>query len=129
MIHPRVEVSAHVPWDRRAVGIDISEQACRANVEQLARRAKELNNFVRVDMESSHYTERTLQLVTDLHSKYGTVGAVIQAYLYRSEKDIEMLCRRGIRVRLCKGAYLEPPEVAFQRKADVDKNFRSQCGE
>jgi len=104
-------------------GIDISEQACRANVEQLARRAKELNNFVRVDMESSNHTERTLQLVTDLHAQYGTVGAVIQAYLYRSEKDIEMLCRRGIRVRLCKGAYLEPPEVAFQRKADVDKNF------
>jgi proline dehydrogenase len=104
-------------------GIDISEQACRANVEQLVRRAKELNNFVRVDMESSDYTERTLQLVTDLHSQYGTVGAVIQAYLFRSEKDIQMLCREGIRVRLCKGAYLEPPEVAFQRKTDVDKNF------
>jgi proline dehydrogenase len=104
-------------------GIDISEQACRANVERLARRAKELNSFVRVDMESSDYTERTLQLVTDLHSQYGTVGAVVQAYLYRSQKDVQMLCQRGIRVRLCKGAYLEPPEVAFRRKADVDKNF------
>ena len=101
-------------------GIDVSEQACRANVEQIVRRANELGNFVRVDMES---TERTLQLVTDLHAQYGTVGTVIQAYLYRSEKDVEMLCRRGIRVRLSKGAYLEPPEVAFQAKADVDRNF------
>jgi proline dehydrogenase len=74
-------------------------------------------------MESSEYTDRTLQLVTDLHSQYGAVGTVIQAYLYRSGNDIEMLCRRGIRVRLCKGAYLEPPEAAFQAKADVDRNF------
>lgn len=104
-------------------GIDISEQACRANVEQVAARAQALGNFLRVDMESSEYTDRTLQLVTDLHAQYGAVGTVIQAYLYRSEKDVEMLCRRGIRVRLCKGAYLEPPEVAFQAKADVDRDF------
>ncbi len=106
-------------------GIDISEPACRANVERVAARAKDLGNFVRVDMEASEYTERTLQLVTDLHAQYGALGTVIQAYLYRSEKDIAMLCNRGIRVRLCKGAYLEPPEVAFQAKADVDRNFVS----
>ena len=104
-------------------GIAISEQACRANVEQLVRRAKELNSFVRVDMESSEYTERTLQLVCDLHAQYKAVGAVIQAYLHRSEKDVEMLCRRGIRVRLCKGAYLEPLQVAFQKKREVNANF------
>jgi proline dehydrogenase len=106
-------------------GIDISEQACRSNVEQVVRRAKELGSFVRVDMESGAYTERTLRLVTELHAQHGAVGTVIQAYLHRSEKDVEMLCRRGIRVRLCKGAYLEPPEVAFQAKADVDRNFLS----
>ena len=105
------------------VGIDISEDACGRNVEQLVRRAKELNSFVRVDMESSEYTERTLQLVTHLHAQHGAVGTVIQAYLRRSEQDVEMLCRRGIRVRLCKGAYLEPSEVAYQAKADVDRNF------
>ena len=104
-------------------GIDISEDACARNVEQLVRRAKQLNSFVRVDMESSEYTERTLKLVTDLHAQHGTVGTVIQAYLHRSEKDIEMLCQRGIRVRLCKGAYLEPAEVAYQAKTDVDRNF------
>lgn len=104
-------------------GMDISEAACRANVEQLVRRAAELGGFVRVDMESSEYTERTLRLVSDLHAPYPVVGAVIQAYLFRSEKDAEALCRQGIRVRLCKGAYLEPPEVAFQKKSEVDENF------
>ncbi len=104
-------------------GIDISEPACRSNVEELVRTANELGSFVRVDMESSQYTERTLQLVVDLHARWRAVGAVIQAYLRRSEKDVEEMCRRGIRVRLCKGAYLEPPEVAFQDKAEVDHNF------
>ncbi len=116
-------INSNVSLKLTQFGIDISEQACRANVEQLVRRAKTLGNFVRVDMESSAYTERTLQLVSDLHAQYGVVGTVIQAYLHRSEKDVEMLCHRGIRVRLCKGAYLEPPEVAFQAKSDVDSNF------
>jgi proline dehydrogenase len=104
-------------------GIDLSDRECRANVEQLARRAAELNEFIRVDMESSEYTDRTLALVCDLHAQYGTVGTVIQAYLYRSRKDVEMLCERRIRVRLCKGAYLEPATVAFPHKRDVDRNY------
>ena len=104
-------------------GMDISEEACRANVEQLLIRAKELNSFVRVDMESSGYTDRTIKLVEDLHKDHGAVGTVIQAYLHRSGKDVEALCRLGIRVRLCKGAYLEPAEIAFQAKPDVDRNF------
>lgn len=127
-LHALDELSGHgingnVSLKLSQFGIDISGEACRANVGQVAARAQALGNFVRVDMESSEYTDRTLQLVTDLHAQYGAVGTVIQAYLYRSEKDIEILCRRGIRVRLVKGAYLEPPEVAFQTKADVDRNF------
>jgi proline dehydrogenase len=104
-------------------GIDLSASECRANVGQLVEQAAALNGFVRVDMESSDYTERTLDLVCDLHAKYHTVGTVIQAYLYRSKKDIEMLNQRGIRVRLCKGAYLEPASVAFPQKAQVDANY------
>jgi proline dehydrogenase len=104
-------------------GMDLSEEACRANVETVVARAASLDSFVRVDMESSGYTDRTLSIVTSLHGTYGAVGTVIQAYLYRSRDDIDMLCRKGIRVRLCKGAYLEPPAVAFQRKADVNRNF------
>jgi proline dehydrogenase len=104
-------------------GMDFSYDACLANVEQLVKRAAELESFVRVDMEASEYTDRTLDLVADLYSRYKTVGVVIQAYLYRSKADIEKLCAQGIRVRLCKGAYLEPETVAFPQKADVDRNF------
>ena len=74
-------------------------------------------------MESSRYVDRTLALVSLLHERYGHVRAVIQAYLFRSETDVENLCRRQIPVRLCKGAYKEPPDVAFARKADVDRNY------
>jgi proline dehydrogenase len=104
-------------------GMDVSADLCRANVDQLVEKASALNGFVRIDMESSEYTDRTLSLVCDLHAKYRTVGTVIQAYLYRSKKDIEMLNSRGIRVRLCKGAYLEPESVAFPQKAQVDANY------
>ena len=104
-------------------GLDFSYDECRANVERLVQRAASLNGFVRVDMESSAYTERTIELVADLHGRYGAVGTVIQACLYRSRRDVEELCGRAIRVRLCKGAYLEPASVAFPRKSDVDRNF------
>ena len=116
-------LDANVSIKLTQFGMDISEQACRANVEQLVQRARDRNGFVRIDMESSEYTERTLRIVYDLHARYETVGTVIQAYLRRSEKDIETLCRQGIRVRLCKGAYLEPAEVAFQAKSEVDRHF------
>jgi len=117
------QLKANVSIKLTQFGMDISGQACRANVEQLVRRAKELNSFVRIDMESNEYTERTLRMVSELHAQYGTVGTVIQAYLRRSENDVEALCRQGIRVRLCKGAYLESAEVAFQAKSDVDRHF------
>ena len=104
-------------------GLDFSYDQCRANVEQLVLRAASLNGFVRVDMESSACTQRTIDLVADLHARYRAVGVVIQACLYRSRNDIEGLCRSAIRVRLCKGAYLEPASVAFPRKSDVDRNF------
>jgi proline dehydrogenase len=104
-------------------GLDFSYDQCRANVEQLVRRAASLDGFVRVDMESSHYTQRTLDLVAGLHARYRAVGVVVQACLYRSRNDIEELCARAIRVRLCKGAYLEPASLAYPRKSDVDRNF------
>jgi len=104
-------------------GLDLSYDQALANVEQLVRRAKELDSFVRVDMESSEYTDRTLKLVHDLFDRYRAAGVVIQAYLSRSRADIERLNAAGVRVRLCKGAYLEPPAVAFPAKQDVDRNF------
>jgi proline dehydrogenase len=117
------QINGNVSLKLTQFGIDLSLEKCCENVEQLVRQAAAAQNFVRVDMESSEYTDRTLDMVTDFHARYGAVGTVIQAYLYRSGKDIEDLCRRGIRVRLCKGAYLEPPSVAFKAKSDVDRNF------
>jgi proline dehydrogenase len=118
-----LKINGNVSLKLTQFGMDLSLDECRANVEALVREADALCNFVRVDMESSEYTDRTLDLVIDLHARYKATGTVIQAYLYRSREDVEMLCARGIRVRLCKGAYLEPPSVAFKSKADVDRNF------
>ncbi len=104
-------------------GIDLSEPECRANVERLVEHAATFGNFVRVDMESSAYTDRTIGMVTDFHARHGAVGTVIQAYLHRSRADVEKLNTLGIRVRLCKGAYLESAAVAFPKKEDVDRNY------
>ena len=104
-------------------GIDISYDECLANVEQLVRRAAELGGYIRVDMESSAYTQTTLDLVADLHARHGSVGVVVQAYMRRSHSDVEFLNSRRIRVRLCKGAYLEPPSVAFPEKSEVDRSY------
>jgi proline dehydrogenase len=79
---------------------------------------------VRIDMESSAYTEATIAMTERLHERFpGAVGTVLQAYLFRTEQDTERLLAEGIRIRLCKGAYKEPAEVAFPRKADVDANY------
>ena len=119
----KLKINGNVSLKLTQFGMDLSLAECTANVEALVRQAAALSTFVRVDMESSEYVDRTLDLVVNLHDRYKATGTVIQAYLYRSRKDVEMLCARGIRVRLCKGAYLEPPSVAFQSKADVDRNF------
>jgi proline dehydrogenase len=118
-----LKIQGNVSLKLTQFGMDLSLAECTANVEALVRQAAALGNFVRLDMESSAYTERTLNLVTSLHDRYKATGTVIQAYLLRSRQDVEMLCARGIRVRLCKGAYLEPPAVAFKSKAEVDRNF------
>jgi proline dehydrogenase len=89
----------------------------------IVQRANELGNFVRVDMEGSAYTERTLQIVKQARAQFASVGTVIQAYLYRSEDDIRALLAVGCRIRLVKGAYKEPAQIAFPRKKDVDANF------
>jgi proline dehydrogenase len=119
----RLNLPATVSIKLTQLGLDFSEPAGRAAVECLVARAKSIGRMVEVDMESSQYVERTLALVSELHAKYGSVRAVIQAYLYRSESDIDNLCRQSIPVRLCKGAYHESPDVAFPRKQDVNANY------
>ncbi len=120
----RAALGATVSVKLTQLGLNFSEQACRANSRRLVERARVIGTRVEVDMESSAYTDRTLRLVTELHGDFpGHVRAVIQAYLYRSEADVRMLCARGIPVRLCKGAYQESISVAFARKAEVDANY------
>jgi len=92
----------------------------------LTQHARATGNFVRIDMEDSSLTQITMDIVRRIHAQpdlADAVGIVIQSYLFRSQSDIEQLIADGIRVRLCKGAYKEPPEVAFPSKADVDANY------
>lgn len=121
----RAGVDSNVSVKLTQMGFDISEATCLANMQAILDKAKALGSFVRIDMESSAYTQRTLDFFYDkLHPTYGNhVGVVIQSCLRRSEADVETLIARGVRVRLCKGAYLEPPEVAFPDKADVDRTY------
>ncbi len=106
------------------IGLDVDQALCRAHLLRIVAHAAELDAFVRVDMEDHHHTERTLELVREVHAVHPNVGVVVQAYLRRSAADIAMLNRERIRVRLCKGAYDEPAEVAFPHKLDVDDSFR-----
>ncbi|MEB3198653.1 MAG: proline dehydrogenase family protein [Candidatus Sericytochromatia bacterium] len=106
------------------MGLDLSEDLCFEVTSGVVKRAAQHGNFVRIDMEGSAYTERTLAMFKRLHAAHGKhVGIVLQAYLYRTAEDVEEMIRLGARVRLCKGAYLEPAEVAFADKAEVDRNY------
>ena len=120
------KLNANVSLKLTHMGLDVDEKLSREIVDQLVAHAAKLQSFVRVDMEGSPYTEKTLQVVRELHRRGGNagcVGAVIQSYLHRSEADVNSLCAERIRIRLCKGAYKEPAEIAFQKKEDVDANF------
>lgn len=107
------------------LGLDIGPGLCVENMRAILIRAREHDIFVRVDMESSEHTERTLRMFRDeLYPEFGNVvGVVIQSYLRRSAKDVDDLVDLGARVRLCKGAYAEPPEVAFQERREVSESF------
>lgn len=105
------------------MGLDLSEHHCLDHVMAIAGHARQLNTRIEIDMESSEYTDRTLALVRRVHQGSQNVRAVIQAYLLRSNSDIDQLCGEGIPVRLCKGAYKEPAAHAFQQKRDVDASF------
>jgi proline dehydrogenase len=122
------QLNANISLKLTHMGLDIDEQMARNLVSGLVARAASMRppGFVRVDMEGSPYTQRTLDFVHELHRMPGnqnSVGTVIQSYLKRSESDVEKLLAEGIRIRLCKGAYKEPASIAFESKADVDANY------
>jgi proline dehydrogenase len=114
---------ANVSCKLTQLGLDINNEFCEGLLRSIVERAAGFDNFLRVDMESSIYTQRTIDLVKRVRTRNPAVGTVIQSYLYRSEKDVTDLLSYGCRIRLCKGAYKEPEEVAFPRKADVDANY------
>jgi proline dehydrogenase len=105
------------------LGLDVSRDLCYANTRAIVEAARRYDNFVRIDMEDSSKTEGTLDVFRRLRSEFDNVGIVVQAYLYRTEDDVEELLKLGARIRLCKGAYKEPASVAFPKKEDVDSNY------
>ncbi len=117
-------LNANVSCKLTHLGLDVDENLCRELVCSIVRHASDTNNFVRVDMEGSPYTQKTLDFVHEVHRHYlNSVGTVIQAYLRRSHADVEKLLADGIRIRLCKGAYKEPADIAFQKKREVDARY------
>jgi len=124
----RDKLNANISLKLTHMGIDVNETMAYDLVRRLVAKAAAMSpkNFVRVDMEGSPYTQRTLDFVHELHREpgnAGVVGTVIQSYMRRAEADIEKLLADGIRIRLCKGAYKEPEEIALQKKSEVDANY------
>jgi proline dehydrogenase len=119
----REKIDANVSLKLTQLGLDLGEPHCQTLLEGIVAHAAELGNFVRIDMEGSAYTERTVEIAKRVRAKYSNVGTVMQAYLYRAEQDVKGLLNAGCRMRLCKGAYKEPPDIAFPKKEDVDANY------
>jgi proline dehydrogenase len=117
------KLAANVSCKLTQLGLDLSVEFSEGLALSIAERASTYDSFLRIDMESSVYTQRTVELVKRVRAQTPCVGTVIQSYLYRSESDIQDLLSYGCRIRLCKGAYNETAEVAFPRKQDVDGNF------
>src|SRR5215470_12915168 len=117
------KLQANVSCKLTQLGLDLSPEFCEGQVLSIVERAAASDNFLRVDMEGSAYTGRTIEVVKRVRSRSPAIGTVIQAYLFRSEQDIQELLSIGCRIRLCKGAYKEPPQIAYSKKEEVDANF------
>jgi proline dehydrogenase len=105
------------------LGLDLDKEFCFQNLERLVEKAERSDNFVWIDMESSPYVDPTIDLFKRVRARSPRVGIALQAYLYRTAKDVEALMPLGSAIRLVKGAYLEPAAIAFPKKGDVDENF------
>lgn len=117
------KVDANVSLKLTQMGLDIDRAACMENMRMIVAAARRSGNFVRIDMEDAHHTDATLDVLHELRRDYDRIGTVLQAYLYRTQGDLTALLASDINVRIVKGAYLEPPEIAFPQKADVDRNY------
>ena len=125
-----VGLNSNVSLKLTQMGLDIDDSYCHENVIKIIKTAVGYKNFVRIDMEGSRYTQRTIDIFEKIHRVYPqNIGMVIQSYLYRSKKDIIHAIENRHRIRLCKGAYKEPPDIAFPDKKDVNKNFEEMTKE
>ncbi len=121
-IHER-SLQSNISVKLTQLGLDIGFDFCRSLLSEIVDAARQYKNMIEVDMEGSAYTQKTIDIVTSIHEEYPNVGIAIQAYLKRSEQDIRMLVEKNIKTRLVKGAYKEPPDIAYQKKRDVNANF------
>ncbi|MDI6768380.1 MAG: proline dehydrogenase family protein [Anaerolineales bacterium] len=118
------EVRSNVSIKLTQIGLALDERLCAENLERILEAARQNSNYVRIDMEDTPYTDKTIRLYRQMRQKgYNNVGMVVQSYLYRTEADTRALLAEDTRFRLVKGAYKEPPELAYPKKADVDANF------
>ena len=120
-------LDAHISIKPTQLGLDLDRAMCERNLDRLLTRAEERDNFLWIDMEYSRYVDPTLELYRHARARSRRIGIAIQAYLYRTAKDVESLLPLGPAVRIVKGAYLEPPDVAYPAKSDVDENFYQLC--
>ena len=120
-------LDAHISIKPTQLGLDLDRGLCERNMDRLVERAEHRNNFVWIDMEGSPYVDPTIELFKRSRAKSARVGIAIQAYLYRTPKDIEALIPLGPAIRIVKGAYLEPPDIAYPKKSDVDEAFYTLC--
>ncbi len=119
----QASINSNVSIKLTQLGLDLDSNLCLSSVAEIVQRAERHGNFVRIDMEGSAHTERTLRLFREVRDHSPAVGIVIQSYLYRSEGDVRDLLKAGACIRLCKGAYKEPKEIAFPQKRQVNENF------
>ena len=120
-------LDAHISIKPTQLGLDLDRAMCQRNLDRLLERAEQRNNFVWIDMEGSPYVDPTLDLFRQARAKTRRLGVALQAYLYRTEKDLESLIPLGPAIRIVKGAYLEPADIAYPKKSDVDESFYRLC--
>jgi proline dehydrogenase len=120
-------LDAHISVKPTQLGLDLDRVLCERNLDRLMERAEQRKNFVWIDMESSPYVDPTLELFRRTRAMTPRIGVAMQAYLYRTPKDLDTLIPLGSAIRIVKGAYLEPPDVAYPKKADVDEAFYKLC--
>ena len=116
-------IDANVAFKLTHVGLDIDPALALENASRIAQTARDTGNTMRLDMEQSRYVDKTLEIFRELRSRYDCVGAVLQSYLFRSMDDLRGVLPLAPNLRIVKGAYLEPPSIAFANKADVDANY------